>query len=211
MHVRDWMTRDVRTARAGDTVRDALDAMGRYRFRHLPVLDGDTLVGVVTERDLGRVDEEVRHRVALSAVMSPRPITAEPLDALDAAASLMSENKIGCLPVLEDGRLVGILTESDLYRSFVGLTGAGRPSTRLLVRCEDSAESLARLFAELARLRARVVSVISPPADQGHREVLVRVAMLHALPLVKALEAAGFPVDTPADLDRGAAVERGRG
>jgi acetoin utilization protein AcuB len=113
--------------------------------------------------------------------------------------------------VLEGGRLVGILTESDLYRSFVGLTGAARPSTRLMVQCEDSADGLARLFEILASQRARLVSVISPPVDQGRRHVLLRVALFNALPLVRALEEAGFPVETPADLDPGAAAERGGG
>jgi acetoin utilization protein AcuB len=197
MHVRDWMTKDVRSGRADDTVVDALQTMNRYQFRHMPVLDGEALVGVVTERDLGRVDAEIRHQIVLRTVMNSRPISAHPLDPLDAAASLMTDNKIGCLPVVENGKLVGILTESDLYRSFVSLTGAGTPSTRLLVRCEDSAAELGRLFTVLGESRARIVSAISPPVDTAHRDVLLRVAMLNARPLIDALEAAGFEVEQP--------------
>lgn len=197
MHVREWMTTNLYSGNARDTVQEALEVMHRYRFRHMPVLEGGALVGVVTERDLGRVDAEMRHQVSLRAVMNGAPITAHPMDALDVAASLMMENKIGCLPVLEDGKLVGILTESDLYRSFVSLTGAGRPSTRLMVQCDDTAEALSRLFAELDRARARIVSVISPPIGGGHRHVLLRVAMFNALPLIQALEAAGFLVERP--------------
>jgi acetoin utilization protein AcuB len=197
MYVSDWMTAPVHTLRPADSVADALALMGRYRFRHLPLVEDRVLYGIVTERDLARVADEERHQAPLRSVMQTAVITAEPGDALDQAARIMEEGKIGCLPVVQGGKLMGMLTESDLYRAFVSITGAARPSTRLLIRMEDGAGALSRLFAIVQEQGARVTGVLSPPPDGGSRCVLLRVAVFDAHPLIGALESAGFEVDHP--------------
>jgi CBS domain-containing protein len=133
--VRDLMTRELTTLRRNDKLSLADDLMTMKRVRHLPVLDdeSDDLVGIVSQRDLFRgalarslgYGEKAQRRMldmlVVKDVMTNQVIHTEPDASLAEAARTMLERKIGCLPVLEGGRLVGILTESD----FVGLAAKG--------------------------------------------------------------------------------------
>ena len=133
MQVRDVMTREVVTLNREDEFGRAGDIMRVGRIRHLPVVEseGGALVGVLSQRDLLRAAllrcadatrcSELK-TVAVRDVMTPAPATTTPDAPLKAAATLMLQRKIGCLPVLETGKLVGILTESD----FVVLVARGR-------------------------------------------------------------------------------------
>jgi CBS domain-containing protein len=125
--VRDVMHGEVATLRRNDKLVIADDVMRLGRIRHMPVVDEDEagVVGVVSQRDLFRgaltsafgYGEVARRRVmqtiSVKEVMSSPVITIGPGAALAEAAALMLKKKIGCLPVVEDDKLVGILTESD--------------------------------------------------------------------------------------------------
>ena len=122
------MTADPITLTVSDTVADAMALMDKHSFRHIPIVDGEDLVGVVSHRDLaravlGHTDElpfqeqrQVFAEVSIDEVMVRGVATVAPNDALKDATYLMLENKFGCLPVCEGTRLVGILTESDFVR-----------------------------------------------------------------------------------------------
>jgi CBS domain-containing protein len=128
--VRDWMSTQVATVRKSDQLRMADDLMVLGRIRHTPVLDhrGDDLVGILSQRDLFRgalaralgfgahAQDKLIGTLTVADVMTNDPITTTPDTPLADAARVMLERKIGCLPVLENGALVGILTESDFLR-----------------------------------------------------------------------------------------------
>lgn len=130
MKVRDLMSAEVATVRRNDQLLIADDLMRLGRIRHTPVLDDDTeeVVGVLSQRDLFRgalaralgygqhAQQKVLGMLLVKDVMTTDPVTVRPDAALAEAARLMLERKIGCLPVVEDGKLVGILTESDFVR-----------------------------------------------------------------------------------------------
>lgn len=120
------MTREVATLDVNDKLSIADDVMKLGRIRHMPVLDENgQLVGIISQRDLlhgalsaalgfGQVaKQKVMATLYVKEVMAPDPRTTTPDTPLNEAARTMSENKIGCLPVLEGGRLVGIITEGD--------------------------------------------------------------------------------------------------
>ena len=124
--VADFMTRDVSTLRRNDVLSVADDVMNQKRIRHMPVLDEDgQLAGIVSQRDLFRgalvkaleygasQQQKVMSVVLVKDIMQTRVETTRPEEHLGAAARAMTSNKIGCLPVLKDGKLVGILTEGD--------------------------------------------------------------------------------------------------
>lgn len=127
LRVRDIMTQEVTTLKRNETLTLADDIMQLGRIRHLPVLgdDGQQLVGIVSQRDLFRgalaralgygqhAQRKVLDTLFVKEVMSSDVITTTPDTPLVEAARVLVERKIGCLPVVEDGRLVGIVTEGD--------------------------------------------------------------------------------------------------
>jgi CBS domain-containing protein len=131
--VRDIMQTKLVTISAGDRLSTVEDIMRLGRVRHMPVVQGGRLVGVVSERDLlraslsvlsGHHDEERRaflHVVEIARVMSAPPIVIGPDASIEQAAFIMADRKIGCLPVVEDERLVGLLTETDVLHWVAGV------------------------------------------------------------------------------------------
>lgn len=126
------MAEKIVTISADDSLSTVEDIMTLGRLRHLPVVRGGALVGVVSQRDLLRAslsnltafgNEQRRaflHAVEIRRVMSSPPITIGPDATPEQAARVMADDKIGCLPVVEGGTLVGMLTETDLLRYFAG-------------------------------------------------------------------------------------------
>lgn len=135
--VRDLMSRQLIAVSPDDKLANILDSMEKLRFRHLPVVDGKKLVGVVTQKDIlhassSFLSDKARERDALigtakvKAIMQTEVITANPGDDLAEAGRLMWEAKIGCLPVVNEAEeLVGILTESDFIRVALWYMGHG--------------------------------------------------------------------------------------
>src|SRR5258708_39242983 len=135
LKVRDVMTADPTTLKRNDKLTLADDIMRLGRVRHLPVLDDDEqrLVGIVTQRDLFRdalahalgygkpARRKILDTLAVKDVMATEVVTIRPDASLVYAARVLTERKIGCLPVVDGGRLVGILTEGD----FVALIARG--------------------------------------------------------------------------------------
>ncbi len=132
LKVRDLMTDDVKAVLDDDDLALVYDMMARGNFRHVPVVDSeDTLVGIVTHRDLLKgalgqalelpvsVQRELLRQMRVRDIMVQEPETVEPETALEEAAELMMLHKLGCLPVVEGGRLAGIITESDFVRFVV--------------------------------------------------------------------------------------------
>ena len=132
--VRHIMKRKVVTIAAGERLSTVEDIMTLGGVRHIPVVRGGTLVGVVTERDLLRTSlsqlnaygADARRAflggVQIERVMSSPAITIGPGDPVEDAARVMAERKIGCLPVVDEGdHFVGLVTETDLLRHFAGL------------------------------------------------------------------------------------------
>jgi CBS domain-containing membrane protein len=129
MLVQELMTAEVQSLRPDATLSDLLDLMYDNDFRHVPVVDEESeLLGLVTHRDVvrGAVTskddlpqnwrEEILNSRTVDNVMATEVYTISPSDTVEDAAHLMLDHKLGCLPVLEGGRLVGILTESDFVR-----------------------------------------------------------------------------------------------
>jgi CBS domain-containing protein len=130
--VRDIMQTSFVTVSAGDTLSTVEDIMTLGGVRHMPVVRGGSLVGVVSERDLLRASlsnlTEFGHEerraflqvVEITRVMSTPPVIIAPDAEIEQAARLLAEKRIGCLPVIEEGKLVGLLTETDVLGCIAG-------------------------------------------------------------------------------------------
>lgn len=149
MRVSELMSRGVRTIGAWESCQEAVGVMSRGGLRHLPVVDRDArLAGIVTDRDLrhrlfapgvfraiGTVSVESLFRdITVREVMSAPVVTVRPDDELATAAGLMLEKKVGSLPVVDGGgRVVGIITETDLLRQIVKADSGAREVETIIV------------------------------------------------------------------------------
>ncbi len=129
MQVCDWMRREVVFVSGAAGIREAAELMKAHKIRHLPVLEEGRLIGIVTDRDVRQAMppralsldiHEVHYvldKVHVRDIMTPRVVAVSPDVSIAKAADLMYRNKIGCLPVLDAEKLVGIITESDILRA----------------------------------------------------------------------------------------------
>jgi acetoin utilization protein AcuB len=133
MIVRDCMSIEPAVLAPDDNLRKARQLIADLGFRRFPVLENGALVGIVTDRDVRdadtssailqekRQEDYVLDKVQVGGIMTRDPITVSPDDALIYAARKILENRIGGLPVVEDGRLVGIITETDLIETLIDM------------------------------------------------------------------------------------------
>ncbi|MFI5179940.1 MAG: CBS and ACT domain-containing protein [Thermoanaerobaculia bacterium] len=202
MLVRDIMRSPAVTVSTETTLQDAYHLMREKTIRHLPVVDGETMVGVVTDRDLRLATSALAlmpfpTESRVSAVMSRSPLTADASDPIEDAARTMRERKIGCLPVLEDGRLIGIITGLDLLDALISMTGADKPSGRLEVRLPDQPGALARLAGFFGQRNLNVHSILTYPDSPETVRTVLRVGSIETRLLAQDLRKAGFEVLWP--------------
>ena len=189
MYVDRIMTRDVVQV-AEDTRLPQLAALMRDRhIRHLPVVREGRLVGLVTSHDLERVSPSpittlsvgeanyLLGKLTAARVMRAQVITCAADTLVEEAARLLRQEKIGCLPVVENGKLVGILTHEDLLDFFLDITGClMEDTTRIAVHLPDTTGQLGQLLAAINQAGGYIATVVSPlhPDDTGLRIVVVR-------------------------------------
>lgn len=209
--VRDSMVRDVVTVSPGTTAAEALRICRERGIRHLPVMEGGRMVGLISDRDLRLATPALGDRNRAAALeeirvgdaMSREVTTSDPEDPIEQAAMTMHEKKIGCLPVVEGEDLAGILTSSDVMAALVNLVGAHQPGSRVEVAIPNRPGSLAEVAGIVRDKGVNIVSVLSAPAEDGEdggapRSVaVIRLATINPAAVVEGLEEAGFPVLWP--------------
>lgn len=202
MLVRDIMRSPAVTVTADTTLEDAYRTMREKRIRHLLVLEEGRLAGVITDRDLrlatsALVPSPFARGSQVSGVMSRQPLTADPSDPVEDAARVMREQKIGCLPVLESGRLIGIVTGLDLLDALIRMTGVDKPSGRLEVRLPDRPGELSRLADFLGQRGLNIHSILSYPDRGASVRTVLRIGSIETRLLAPDLRKAGFDVLWP--------------
>ncbi len=168
--------------------------MRRHHIRRLPVVDGEAVVGIVTWTDLVRARppavEGPGHTPSLSVgvvvrhLMTAAPVVVDPDATIEEAAALLRRYKIGGLPVVEGGRLIGVITESDLFDTFTEILGVGPNEAKLHITVGSVAVELPRIVAGLTRAKIPVVAIHTLRASGG--EVLGLV--LHSSDVARAQE-----------------------
>ncbi|MCB2191625.1 MAG: CBS domain-containing protein [Deltaproteobacteria bacterium] len=177
------------------SVAEALELMQAHGVRHLPVVEDGTLVGLVTDIDLrtayfASLLEELKVR----DVMSHDPMVVDSGDTVFQAARLIHQHKLTGLPVVENGRLVGIITLADILGVFVALMGLLEDSTRLDVALKPGPEALEEVYSIIRKQGGEVISVAQLSSDVGRRIYTFRLKKTELEPLVAALQDAGHGV-----------------
>jgi acetoin utilization protein AcuB len=205
--VEKWMSRDVVSVRPQETIIDAFELMQSHGIRHLPVIEANELKGLVTDRDirlalipspLSTPEDRVFHLGALTRVdeiMTTDLLTVSPTATIEEAAKLMAQYKIGAVPVVAQGNVVGILTETDILRVFIEMLGIIQSSSRIDLVLNDQAGTLDDVYSLLQENDVRVISVSMSPQDRtGTTIYSFRIARTAVEPLVTKLEKAGYRV-----------------
>lgn len=190
MFVADWMTRQVITVGPADSVSHAMLVMKEKRIKHLPVVVNGALLGVLSDRDIKAYTPskataldvyEINYLLARAAVkeaMGSRLVTTTPEAPVEEAALLMLENDIGCLPVLEGDVLVGIISDRDIFRSLVDITGVRYGGHRICITVADQPGTIRDVADIVRRHRFRLRSILSSHegVPKGSRRVVIRTS-----------------------------------
>lgn len=178
MTVSRIMTHNPFTVETGTTVLDARDLMRREKIRRLPVTDRHKkLVGIVSEKDLLSASPSrattldvyeitsLLARLTVDKVMTTKVLSVTPDTLIEDAARLMVDNKIAGLPVLDGDRIVGIVTESDMFRLFIDHFGTRQKGIRLTVLTSEEPGTIAALTAAIAKAGGNIISLGTFPGD----------------------------------------------
>ena len=178
MLVQDMMTRSPITATPEMTHKQATELMREHQIHHLPILDRrGKLVGILVESDLFQAQpspattlsiyeiHSLLSSLKLQEIMHSPVYTTRPDCPLEEAARLMQTRNIGCLPVMDGEALVGIVTDTDIFKTLVALLGGGEQGARITLEVEDRPGTLAQITQAIADVGGNIISTIA-----WHRE-----------------------------------------
>lgn len=206
MFVRDRMSSPAVTVTPDTPFPEAMQLLREHKFRRLPVVDKDgKLVGIVSERDLLYASPspasslsiwEMNYLLAqlkIEEIMTKKVITTTPDAPIEEAAHLMVTNKVGGLPVVdENNKVVGVITETDIFKTFVEMLGGGEPGLRIYLQVPEGRGVLAQLATAISELGGNIVSVGTFYGQTPEeRRLLVKVRGVAKEQLVDTLEALG--------------------
>jgi acetoin utilization protein AcuB len=189
------------------TVADASELMRTHKFRRLPVVANNQLVGIVTDRDLMEVSPspattlsifELNYLLAKMQVkdIMTKAVVSIPVSAtVEEAALVMYNSRIGGLPVVDEaGKVVGIITETDIFKCFVDIMGLPGGKTRLTIDVTDNVGVINEVTAVFAELGVNIGSMATYALPDGQYELVIRADAHDVEELQARLAAKGYPV-----------------
>ncbi|MFZ5587311.1 MAG: CBS and ACT domain-containing protein [Thermodesulfobacteriota bacterium] len=191
MLVKDWMTTDPITVTPDTSVMKASQIMKENNVRRLPVInDKGEVVGIVTDRDLKEASPSkattldvhelyyLLSELKVKDIMSRKVITITPEETVEKAAVIMLEHKVTGLPVVEDGKLTGILSQGDVFRVLTSITGIYRGGTQFAFTLADRPGSIKEVADVIRKHGGRMVSILSSydMCEENTRNVFIRIA-----------------------------------
>jgi len=188
MYVSDWMTKKIFSIEPDDFLSDAIYLMRERGVKHVPVVVGGKLKGIISDRDIKEYSPskatsldiyELHYLLAktrIKEIAKTKVITTTPHTPVEEAAMVMLDNKIGCLPVLHDGMLVGIISDKDIYRALVDITGVRHGGNRICVTIEDSPGSIKDVADLIRKHNFRLQGILTSyeGVKEGYRRVVIR-------------------------------------
>jgi len=190
------MVREVITIAPSATVNDALQLLHENNIRHLPVVDRETFAGFVSETDLRQVLLlPGGNSILIKDVMNTDPVTIGPEENLEEAARRIYQHKIGGLPVLEDGKLVGIVTVGDILAAFIEIMGVLQASSRIDIVLGEDAEAFESVSRIIKKKGGDILSVgmgDAPGPDKKY--YFFRLKKCDVDPIAESLRKGGYEV-----------------
>lgn len=206
MFVKNKMTTNPYTVSPDQTIPDAHEIMTKNNIRRLPVVKDGKLVGVVSNLDISRSSPStatslsineltyILAKTKISRVMTKNPITISPNALLEEAAILMRDNGVSFLPVVENEKLVGIITESDIFDSFIELLGFREKGTRLTIQADDEPGIMSHLAGIFAVYGANITNLAVYRGSSGKSDVVIGINSQNTAEIEKELVNHGYKI-----------------
>jgi acetoin utilization protein AcuB len=190
------MSRDPVAISPAASIQEAIELMKEHSIRHLPVVDRETLlVGWVTDTDLrGALIASMIEELTVGDVMIADPITVSSNDVLEEAAFLITKHKIGGMPVLENGKLVGVITVVDILQAFIDIMGVLGSSSRLDVQLGDASDAFQEVSQIIREHQGEIISVGILSQELTDRTYSFRIEKCDINRVRQALETQGYTV-----------------
>ncbi len=201
MKIHSLMIPDPITITAHASISEAIELMKINSIRHLPVVSqGNTLKGFLTLADLKQgLIPSMLGALHLQDLIIKEPIMVTPDDDIEIAAQLIYKHKIGGMPVVRDGRLVGIITATDILRTFIDMMGILSSTSRIDVVIGDQPDSLKKALQIINDKGGDIINVGMTAQQTGQRIYYIRLAACKTAAIKKALTKQGYEV--PAAMD----------
>jgi acetoin utilization protein AcuB len=198
------MSKDVITVDVKDSMHDAMKHLKEHDIRMLPVMKKGKLVGIITDRDLKRASAsdattlEIHEllylltRVKVKDIMTKDVITVPPDFTVEETAQVLQKNRISGTPVVDaDGKLVGTITQTDLFRVLISLTGVGNGGIQFGFQVEDKPGSITEIADIIRAYGGRMVSILSSydEVPEGYRKVYIRMRSIERSKLKNLIQA----------------------
>ena len=203
MLVKNWMSKEVITVDADDTMQNAIYILQEQNIKMLPVMDGANLVGIITDRDLKKASPSdattldmhellfLISKIKVRDLMKEPVFTARPDDTVEEAAALLLEKKISGLPVIdENNRLVGIITRSDIFRVLLSMSGLGKKGIQFAIRIKDMPGIIKEVRELIHEHGGRTASILSSSdnAPEGYLNFYFRIYQIDRKKLPSLLD-----------------------
>jgi acetoin utilization protein AcuB len=188
MIVKDVMSRNPIYVAPETSLTEVKALMVKKNISKLPVVDkNDKLVGIITKNDLAKAGPSeattldmyeigyLLSKLTVEKIMTRKVVTVSETEVVEEAARIMVDNQIGCLPVMKDDIMVGIVTESDLFHLFTDMFGARHNGVRVTLSTDDKPGQLANIAEKIAALKGNIVSVVTRESQNpGNRRITIK-------------------------------------
>lgn len=205
MIIRDVMIKDPICVTENTSVTEAKQIMNTKKISKLPVLDSSKrLVGIITKNDIVKVSpsqattldmyeiSSLLSKLTCGKFMTKKVITVEETEVVEQAARILADNNIGCLPVVKDDVIVGIVTESDLFELFVSMFGARENGIRANFSMKDNPGELEKVISEVSKENGNIVSLVTRESKEvGQRRITLKVSGLSIELMKNIIEGCG--------------------
>jgi acetoin utilization protein AcuB len=208
MFVKRWMTQNVITVKKGSTLKEAASLMWHYRIRHLPVLEGNKVVGMLDDRALLYIDprnldsdifqiQPMLEKIVVEDVMNRKVPVVSPDTNFEAVVTIMINKKVSAIPVIESGKLVGIICEDDLFRAFAEITGLKEQGLRFSLKMKASSYPMLRISEILEKFHEEILGVLTYKSLEDPEDIRItfQVKPEGAPDILRFLESNGYQTE----------------
>lgn len=192
MFVSDFMTKNVITAQIDEKVSDAITKMKENNIKHLPIMDEDKLFGIVSAQEIEEYSPskatsldifELHYwlsKLTLKEIAKRNLITVSPDTPIEEAGTIMHKNRIGSLLVLEDNKLVGIISDRDIFELLISITAAESKGIRIYTQIPDAAGTISEIINIISKFNAKIHAIFTSYKNTSHgkRNVVVRATQV---------------------------------